>query len=233
MPFLILTDDTQQVITRSAVRSRWNNNDPILRLSPAGGEMGQQPVSRPVRNYIYAKDSKGQRVDDLPTLDIPEDDLLPDVIPEGHLKPDNLIGRSFLLDPDEDRQHLRANIVKKIIMFDDEKESKIKTHYLCEVADSPMDQIVDYHDLLERLDSQSFENDGEKFFCLVGITAHQGPLTPNDPHYMGSAWNTLVTWEDGSITYEPLHIMAKDQPALCVEYALKSNLLHLDGWKQF
>ena len=40
MTFLILTDDTQQVITRSAVRSRYNNKDPNLRLSPAGGEMG-------------------------------------------------------------------------------------------------------------------------------------------------------------------------------------------------
>ena len=80
MTFLILTDDTEQVITRSAVRSRYGNNDPNLRLSPAGGEMGQQPASRPVRNIIYAKDSKGQRVDDMPTLDIPEEDLIPTVI---------------------------------------------------------------------------------------------------------------------------------------------------------
>ena len=73
----------------------------------------------------------------------------------------------------------------------------------------------------------------ENFFCLVGITAHQGPLTPKDLHYAGSTWNTLVTWEDGSATYEPLHIMAKDQPDLCAQYALKNNLLHLDGWQQF
>ena len=112
--------------------------------------MGQQPVSKHVKNCIYEIDSQGKRVDDLPTLDIPE----------GSLKPDDLIGRSFLLDPDEDGQRLRENIVKKIIRLDDETESKIKTHFLCEVADSPMDQILDYHDLLQRLDSQSFEKDG-------------------------------------------------------------------------
>jgi hypothetical protein len=96
-----------------------------------------------------------------------------------------------------------------------------------------MDKLMDYHDLLERLDSQSFKEEGEDFFRLMGITAHQGPLTPKDPNYMGSAWNTLVNWEDGSSTYEPLHIMAKDQPDLCAQYDLKNDLLDKDGWKQF
>ena len=50
---------------------------------------------------------------------------------------------------------------------------------------------------------------------------------------MGSAWNTLTTWEDGSATYEPLHIMGKDQPDLCAQYALDNNLLDKDGWKKF
>ena len=27
--------------------------------------------------------------------------------------------------------------------------------------------------------------------------------------------------------------MAKDQPDLCAQYALKNNLLNKDGWKQF
>ena len=96
-----------------------------------------------------------------------------------------------------------------------------------------MDQLMDYHDLLASLNAQSFKEDGEDFHRLVGITAHQGPLTPKDSQYMGSAWNTLVTWEDGSATYKPLHIMAKDQPDLCAQYALKNKLLDEDGWKQF
>ena len=67
----------------------------------------------------------------------------------------------------------------------------------------------------------------------MSITAHQGPLTPKDPNYLGSAWNNLAGWEDGSATYEPLHIMGKDQPHLCAQYALDNNLLDKDGWKQF
>ena len=96
-----------------------------------------------------------------------------------------------------------------------------------------MDQIRDYHDLLEKLDEESFRQDDEDFFCLVSITGHQGPLTPKDPEYMGSAWNTLTTWEDGSANYEPLHIMGKDQPDLCAQYVLDNNLLGKVCWKQF
>mgnify|MGYP002811841333 CR=1 FL=1 len=69
-----------------------------------------------------------------------------------------------------------------MITLDNKTESKIKTHFLCEVADSPMDQLMDYHDLLEQLDGQSFKEDGENFFCLLDITAHQGPLALQDPN---------------------------------------------------
>ena len=61
-----------------------------------------------------------------------------------------------------------------------------------------MEQLRDYHDPLDKLDDQSYKNDCEDFFHLVSTTAHQGPLTPQDPEYMGSAWNPLSNWEDGS-----------------------------------
>jgi hypothetical protein len=55
MTFKILTDVTNQIITRSAVRSRDNIKDPNLRVSPSGGE-NDHPSSKPVRNCIYKKD---------------------------------------------------------------------------------------------------------------------------------------------------------------------------------
>jgi hypothetical protein len=224
MTFLVLTDDTKQVIIRSAVCTRNNVKDPNLRLSPAGGENDTHPVSKPVQQVIYEKDKDGLRVDNLPTVD---------EAPDGILGPDELIGRSFLLEPDEDGQRLRANIVKKIITYDENVEKELKTQFLCEVPDRKMDQFRDYHDLLEKLDEQSFKEEGENFYRLVSITAHQGPLSPKDPEYMGSAWNTLTNWEDGSSTYEPLHIIGKDMPDMCAQYAVENKLLHLPGWKQF
>ena len=106
-----------------------------------------------------------------------EDTPTGDEAPDGPLQPDELVGRSFLLEPDEDGQRLRANIVRKIETFDEETDEKIKTHFLCEVPGQKMDQIRNYHDLLEKLDEQSFKQDEQDFFCLVSITAHQGPRT--------------------------------------------------------
>ncbi len=84
---------------------------------------------------------------------------------------------------------------------------------------------------MDKLDEQSFRQDDQNLFRLVSITAHQGPLSPKDPQYLGSTWNTLTNWEDGSSTYEPLHIIGKDMPDMCAQYALDHNLLEEPGWK--
>ena len=46
-------------------------------------------------------------------------------------------------------------------------------------------------------------------------------------------WNVHVQWDDSTITWEPLTIIAKDDPAGVAQYAIKKELLHLPGWKRF
>ena len=59
------------------------------------------------------------------------------------------------------------------------------------------------------------------------------PLKPTDPNYKGSSWNVRIEWEDGSITFEPLDMVAKDDPYGCAKYATEHNLLDTAGWKRF
>ena len=68
-------------------------------------------------------------------------------------------------------------------------------------------------------------------FCR--ITAHQGPLHSSDKDYKGSAFNVLVEWESGETTYEPLDLIASDDPVTCAEYAKKHDLFDTAGWKRF
>jgi hypothetical protein len=218
MTFKVMTDDTKKIMTQYAVHSRNTLQDPNLRLSLAGGEMNANLMSKPVNNK---EDTKGQRVDKLPA---------DDEAPEGPLGPDEFIGRSLFLEYDNNGQSLRSIIFRKIESFDEETQQKIETHLWCAVPDHTMDQLRDYHDLLEKLDDQE---DDTNFFCLVSATAHQGPLMPKDPEYTGSAWNTLINWEDGSDTHEPMTKMAKGQPDLCAQHALDNNLLDKPGWKHF
>jgi hypothetical protein len=46
-------------------------------------------------------------------------------------------------------------------------------------------------------------------------------------------YNILVEWEIGDITYEPLDLIAEDDPVACAEYASKSRLLDTTYWERF
>ena len=45
--------------------------------------------------------------------------------------------------------------------------------------------------------------------------------------------NLLIKWEDGSRTYNPLDIIAEDNPLSCALYAKEKGLLDKPGWKRF
>jgi hypothetical protein len=51
--------------------------------------------------------------------------------------------------------------------------------------------------------------------------------------YKGSTYNVLVAWDTGESTYEPLNLIASDDPITWAEYALKHSLLDETGWKRF
>jgi hypothetical protein len=42
-----------------------------------------------------------------------------------------------------------------------------------------------------------------------------------------------VEWENGEVIFEPLSIMAADDPVSCPIYAKQHGLLDTPGWKQF
>ena len=42
-----------------------------------------------------------------------------------------------------------------------------------------------------------------------------------------------VEWETGEITYEPLSIIAADDPVTCAAYAKENDLLAVEGWHKF
>ena len=69
-----------------------------------------------------------------------------------------------------------------------------------------------------------------KFRAIIG---HQGPSLASDPDWKGSKYNVQVEWETGEITFEPLSIIAADDPVTCAAYAKENDLLALEGWRRF
>ena len=70
-------------------------------------------------------------------------------------------------------------------------------------------------------------------FIERAIIGHQDPLLASDPDWKGSKYNVQVEWETGEITFEPLSIIAADDPVTCAAYAKENDLLALEGWRRF
>ena len=93
LTFQVLDDETQQVLYRSSIRSRNPSNEPTHPLNTTILEEPNTQTETPIYSFIHTSSN-----------DPPYDPNAP--IPSGTLSPDELIGRSFLLDEDEDGQRL-------------------------------------------------------------------------------------------------------------------------------
>ena len=69
-----------------------------------------------------------------------------------------------------------------------------------------------------------------KFRAIIG---YQGPLAASDPDWKGRKYIVQVEWESGEITYEPLSVIAADDPVTCEAYTKEHDLLAAEGWCRF
>ena len=158
----ILTDDTKKIIYLSAVRPR-DDKDPNNRFHIFGGVEADKPIKSVIKSKEYA---------------------LPDVRAIT-FSPDDLVGRTFLKQPEEDGQRFRARIVRKIIEME-ENEEKIK--FLVKLPDEEQDEIMAYNDIIDIIADQYDDelNNPERTWLFKSVTAHEGPLSSKHPNYNSS-----------------------------------------------
>jgi hypothetical protein len=111
------------------------------------------------------------------------------------INPKDLIGRTFLMDSEEDGQRFRARVVRAVV--DKEEELKKGLEYMkfiCEVLHSTVDEILTYNDILDHIekDNNDIDNDSEQLYKFRRITARQDPLWTSNKDYKGSTYNVLV-----------------------------------------
>ncbi len=217
MTWKILTMDTKKIIYRSQVRP-FTMDDPNFRADNLGDEDAMPP------NSVICS-----RHDDDTGRPPPDGHGLESITPIFH--PEDLVGRTFLLDPQEDGQRHRARIVKVIQDHEDDlMQDPMRIKFLCSVNNDTAEEVISYNQMLDFI-TRDEENPVVWKFCK--IVSHQGPLAHNHPDYNGSSYNIMIEWENGEITSEPLAVIAADDPVTCAIYAKEKNLLHLPGWKRF
>ena len=226
----ILTEDTQKIIICSGIQNalRATTNQ---RLASPSGEGTTLPFSIP-----YPQQSKNSLpLDPLdestPTFEhfvnsqSGEDEDNP--IPMANIDIPNLLGRSFLLSPEDIGERHMA----KIIDIDDHGQPLEDIKFKLKINKDQAEEIMSYSQLMDYIQKGTdAEEDPDSLFNFRDIVAHQGPVS-TDPNHKGSKYNVMVEWESGEVTYEPLTLISKDDPITCAVYAKKHDLLDTTGWK--
>jgi hypothetical protein len=151
------------------------------------------------------------------------------------IDPQDYIGLTFLKGIEEDGQPFRVHVVRAIIDVEHKlKKGSVYIKFMCEVPNSTADEIPTYNKILDYINKEisEMDDDTEQLWRFHCIAAHQGPLWPTDKDWKGSTYNILIQWETGESTYEPLNLIASDDPVTCAEYAKKHGLLDKTGWKR-
>jgi len=136
MTFKVLADDSQKVLFCSAICSAIAPGEQNLRVDPLGGEppsfvtLSHDPVTQ------MPFDPGGQDPDSPPTK---EDETNSSQLPMFH--PSDLVGCTFLPDPQEDGQRFRACIVQAI----EEQDAKLHDHadwfkFCCSINDDQYEE---------------------------------------------------------------------------------------------
>ena len=136
--------------------------------------------------------------------------------------PDDLIGRTFLLPPNQIDERHRASIKQEVLSISenldaDENAVVDNINFLLDVGQGRSQTMISYNQVLSSLEQKNQEDDS--LYKFRAITNHHGPMKKSDPNYNGSIYKVMVEWETGEITEEPLSIIAQDHPVTCAAYA--------------
>ena len=193
----ILTEDTQKIIIRSGIRSALRTTTNQRLASPSGegttlpfpipypqqstNSLPLDPLDESTPNFEqFVKSQSGEDEDNpihMANIDIP-----------------NLLGRSFLLPPEDNGERHMG----KIIDIDDHGQPLEDIKFKLKINKDQAEEIMSYNQLMDYIQKGTdAEEDPDSLFKFRDIVAHQSPLESTDPNHKGSKYNVIVEWESG------------------------------------
>ena len=231
LTWMVLTEDTNKILYRSVVRPH-SDDDPNLRADfPPDPDSNEGETPHKARNIVKSRFDGDQEFIVVSPDDNIDSLINPDVPPSPVFDPEDLIGRTFLMDQQSDGQKFRAKVTEMV----EDHESQLldnptRIKFLCSINNDQAEELLTYNQVLDYITKDEETDITWKF---KRIASHEGPLSPEHPSYNGSSYNIMVEWENGEITSEPLGVIAADDPVSCAVYAKENNLLNTPGWKRF
>jgi hypothetical protein len=211
LTYKVLLSESDVVIYHSLLRPAIPD-DGNVRACMSGGE--SSIPTGPIKDRSTMDESKHAST--------PMDKIDADIPPPPILNPEDWIGRSFLMDEQEDGLKFRGQIVELI----EDHESRVEDNptrikFRVSVNNDKAEEIITYNNMLEYITRDDEPDIKWKF---QSIFSHE---------YKGSQCYVLMEWENGEITNDPLKIIAADDPVSCAIYARENDLLDKPDWKRF
>jgi len=149
-----------------------------------------------------------------------EDEQLPQVDIEG------LLGRTFITNPDDDGEQVRAKVVEADLTGDTTADGKDAIlRFKCKHGDRLFEEVMSYNKMLDWCDRDLDKDDMYKIERIVG---HRKAILPDTK----GGWEVLVEWACGTTSWNCLTLTYTDDPVSVSIYALKNGLLDTPGWKR-
>ena len=115
--------------------------------------------------------------------------------------PSDLIGRTFLLPPEENGERHRDKVTRQVVeIIDQDNGQRIDNiTFILDIGNGKVEELISYNQLLEHLENAQDHDMGmnQELYRFRAIIGHQGPLLASDPDWKGSKYNVQVEWETG------------------------------------
>ena len=139
--------------------------------------------------------------------------------------------------PEENGERHRAKVTRQVVeIIDQDNVQRIENiNFILDIGNGKVEELISYNKLLEHYENGQDHDMGmdQEFYRFRANIGHQGSLLASGPRWKGSKYNVQVEWETGEITFEPLSIIAADDPVTCAAYAKENGILALEGWCRF
>ena len=189
----ILDHDTEIIIFRSAVRPK-KSSTPNHSLAPHGGEVSAS--SDPSEDKISSGSPLGDPEGSSPKRKAPtvfirsRDEENPSGSkPIPTFDPSDLIGRTFLLPPEENGERHRAKVTRLVVeIIDQDNDQRVETiNFNLDIGNGKVEELISYNQLLGHLENAQDHDMGmdQELYRFRAIIGHQGPLLASDPDWKG------------------------------------------------
>ena len=101
--------------------------------------------------------------------------------------PSDLIGRTFLLPPEENGERHRAKVTRQVVeIIDQDNGQRVENiNFILDIGNGKVEELISYNQLLEHLENAQDHDMGmdQELYRFRAIIGHQGPLHASDPDW--------------------------------------------------